>query len=157
MRLIGCGLLALTFASSGGAAERYVEMWNPPEARPSGAQAAGPQAADTHAGATRHAATAKPAPAPAPSAKHKHHAAHAMKTRTQHRPAVATVLPAAPATPPAAAPAAQPAPGKLTVMQPPAADAPRHALDYTDIPRQFTPDGNVLRVGTRNGPAEVTR
>ncbi|CAN0623951.1 conserved exported protein of unknown function [Burkholderia multivorans] len=154
MRLIGCGLLALTFASSGGAAERYVEVWNPPEARPSGARAA-----DAHAGATRHAATAKPAPAPAPapSAKHKHHAAHAVKARTQHRPAVATVLPAAPVTPPAAAPAAQPAPGKLTVMQPPAADAPRRALDYTDIPRQFTPDGNVLRVGTRNGPAEVTR
>lgn len=152
MRLIGCGLLALTFASSGGAAERYVEVWNPPETRSSGAQAA-----DAHAGATRHAATAKPAPAPAPAAKHKHHAAHAVKARTQHRPAVATVLPA---TPPAAAPAvpaAQPAPGKLTVMQPPAADAPLRALDYTDIPRQFTPDGNVLRVGTRNGSAEVTR
>ncbi|OXH85489.1 hypothetical protein CA831_27010, partial [Burkholderia multivorans] len=33
VRLFGCGLLALTFASTGWAAEHYVEVWNPPEAR----------------------------------------------------------------------------------------------------------------------------
>ncbi|HDV8352798.1 TPA: hypothetical protein RKT01_004635, partial [Burkholderia vietnamiensis] len=51
---------------------------------------------------------------------------------------------------------AQPAPGRLTVMQPAAPD-PQHALGFSDIPRQYTPDGNVLRVGTGSRSAEVTR
>ncbi|MEC4599653.1 hypothetical protein VPD39_22230, partial [Burkholderia vietnamiensis] len=53
-------------------------------------------------------------------------------------------------------PVAQPAPGRLTVMQPAAPD-PQHALGFSDIPRQYTPDGNVLRVGTGSRSAEVTR
>jgi len=158
VRLIGCGLLALTFASSGWAAEHYVEVWNPPEARTPAAHAADTHAPDAHATAPdTHAGTAHhTAPAAAkPAAKHKHRGAHAVKARA-HRPPVAAA-PDSPAAPPAAAPAAQPTAGKLTVMQPPEPGAPHHALDFTDIPRQFTPDGNVLRVGARNRPAEVTK
>lgn len=33
MRIVGCGLLVLAFASSSFAANHYVEVWNPPEAR----------------------------------------------------------------------------------------------------------------------------
>ncbi|KAB0651764.1 hypothetical protein F7R13_27350, partial [Burkholderia territorii] len=39
VRLFGCGLLALSFASTGWAAEHYVEVWNPPEARSPAAHA----------------------------------------------------------------------------------------------------------------------
>jgi hypothetical protein len=40
VRLFGCGLLALSVASTGWAAEHYVEVWNPPEARTPAAHAA---------------------------------------------------------------------------------------------------------------------
>jgi hypothetical protein len=149
-------LLALTFTSSGWAAGHYVEVWNPPEARtqaahaPAARVAANAPAARTpdarsmpaaHADATHRAAPAKPA------AKHKQprHVAQAVKART-HGPATDA---------PAARPPAHHASGKLTVMQPPAPEA--QALEYADIPRQFTPDGNVLRVGARNGSAKVTQ
>ncbi|QCP48275.1 hypothetical protein FAZ95_03155 [Trinickia violacea] len=33
MRIAGCGLLVLAFTSSAFAADHYVEVWNPPEAR----------------------------------------------------------------------------------------------------------------------------
>ena len=152
-RLIGCGLLALTFASTGWAAEHYVEVWNPPEARQPAARTpdartapAARTGADARAakGVEKHAnATAKAAVKP-----HKRRVAQAVKAGS-NRPPVAG-KPAAPR------PVAQPAPGRLTVMQPAAPAAP-HALDYAAIPRQYTPDGNVLQVGTHGRSAEVTR
>lgn len=36
-------------------------------------------------------------------------------------------------------------------------NATAKAPDITDIPRQITPEGNVLRVDSRNASAEVTR
>lgn len=150
VRLFGCGLLALSVASTGWAAEHYVEVWNPPEARVPAAHApAARTGADAHAAskAVEKHASASPKPAAKP---HKRRIAQAVKA-VPHRPPAATVeAPAAPR------PVAQPAPGRLTVMQPAAPDTP-HALGFSDIPRQYTPDGNVLRVGTGNRSAEVTR
>ncbi|HDR9762816.1 TPA: hypothetical protein ACK3Q6_007110 [Burkholderia cepacia] len=149
VRLFGCGLLALTFASTGWAAEHYVEVWNPPEARqPPARTPAAHTGADARAGKSveKHAnATPKAAVKP-----HKRRVAQAVKAGSHRPPATAAETPAAPR------PVAQPAPGRLTVMQPAAPDA-QHALNYSDIPRQYTPDGNVLRVGTHNRSAEVTR
>ncbi|RQS11173.1 hypothetical protein [Burkholderia sp. Bp8998] len=160
VRLFGCGLLALSFASTGWAAEHYVEVWNPPEARlpaarmpdartPDARIPAARTGADAHAAgktAEKHASV-QPKAAVKP---HKRRVAQAVKA-APHRPTAATVdAPAAPR------PVAQPAPGRLTVMQPAVPDTP-HALSYTNIPRQYTPDGNVLRVGTRRRSAEVTR
>ncbi|KWF88348.1 hypothetical protein WL93_15965 [Burkholderia diffusa] len=159
VRLFGCGLLALSFASTGWAAEHYVEVWNPPEARlpaahapartPDARTSAGRPGADAHAGGKtveKHASV-QPKAAVKP---HKRRVAQAVKT-APHRPAAATVeAPAAPR------PVAQPAPGRLTVMQPAMPDTP-HALKFSEIPRQYTPDGNVLRVGTSSRSAEVTR
>ncbi|QFS38247.1 hypothetical protein [Burkholderia cepacia] len=149
VRLFGCGLLALTFASTGWAAEHYVEVWNPPEARqPAARTPAAHTGADARAGKSveKHAnATPKAAVKP-----HKRRVAQAVKAGSHRPPATATETPTAPR------PVAQPAPGRLTVMQPAAPDA-QHALNYSDIPRQYTPDGNVLRVGTHNRSAEVTR
>ncbi|KVS32924.1 hypothetical protein LGN07_33185 [Burkholderia cepacia] len=149
VRLFGCGLLALTFASTGWAAEHYVEVWNPPEARqPAARTPAAHTGADARAGKSveKHAnATPKAAVKP-----HKRRVAQAVKAGSHRTPATAAETPAAPR------PVAQPAPGRLTVMQPAAPDA-QHALNYSDIPRQYTPDGNVLRVGTHNRSAEVTR
>ncbi|KVL55972.1 hypothetical protein WS99_09950 [Burkholderia territorii] len=169
VRLFGCGLLALSFASTGWAAEHYVEVWNPPEARSPAAhaQARTPDArmpdartpdarmpaarpgADVHAGGKTVEKHASVQPKAAVKL-HKRRVAQAVKTAPR-RPAAATVdAPAAPR------PVTQPAPGRLTVMQPALPDTP-HALTFPDIPRQYTPDGNVLRVGTRSRSAEVTR
>lgn len=157
VRLIGCGVLALTFASTGWAAEHYVEVWNPPEARKPAAHAPEVRTPDartaaTHTGADARAgksaekhANATPKAAAKP---HKRRVAQAVKTDS-HRPPAAR-------TPAAPRPVAQPAPGRLTVMQPAAPDAP-HALNYSNIPRQYTPDGNVLQVGTHGRSAEVAR
>ncbi|NTZ10452.1 hypothetical protein [Burkholderia metallica] len=152
VRLFGCGLLALTFASTGWAAEHYVEVWNPPEARQPAARTqdsrtpAARPGADARTGkiAEKHASATPKAAAKPP----KRRVAQAVKAGS-HRPA-ATETPAAPR------PVAQPAPGRLTVMQPAAPDATR-TLTFSDIPRQYTPDGNVLQVGTHGRSAEVTR
>ena len=154
VRLFGCGLLALTFASTGWAAEHYVEVWNPPEARHPAARtpdARTPAArsADTHAAskAVEKHASVQPKAAVKP---HKRRVAQAVKA-APHRPPAATVE-----APVAPRPVAQPAPGRLTVMQPTAPDTPQ-ALNFSHIPRQYTPDGNVLRVGTNARSAKVTR
>ncbi|AYZ66532.1 hypothetical protein EGY31_25495 [Burkholderia multivorans] len=150
VRLIGCGLLALACATPGMAADHYVEVWNPPEARTAAPRPPAAHTPDAHAAApAKHAAAQQKAVAKA----HKRHVAPAtqtLKTGAHRMPAPATP------TAPAAHPVAQPEPGRLTVMQPDAQNSP-HGLAFTDIPRQYTPDGNVLRVGTRNGPAKVTR
>ncbi|RQU07769.1 hypothetical protein DF153_16200 [Burkholderia cenocepacia] len=147
VRLFGCGLLALTFASTGWAAEHYVEVWNPPEARqPAARTPAARPGADARTGkrAEKHASATPKAAAKPP----KRRVAQAVKAGS-NRPAAADA-PAAPR------PVAHPAPGRLTVMQPAAPDATR-ALTFSDIPRQYTPDGNVLQVGTQGRSAEVTR
>ncbi|KWE57956.1 hypothetical protein WL76_09685 [Burkholderia ubonensis] len=150
VRLIGCGLLALACTTPGMAADHYVEVWNPPEARTAAPRPPAAHTPDAHAAApAKHAAAQPKAVAKA----HKRHVAPAtqtLKTGAHRMPAPAT------STAPATRPVAQPAPGRLTVMQPDAQDSP-HGLAFTDIPRQYTPDGNVLRVGARNGPAKVTR
>ncbi|KVR09861.1 hypothetical protein WK11_06690 [Burkholderia ubonensis] len=150
VRLIGCGLLALACTTPGVAADHYVEVWNPPEARTAAPRPPAAHTPDAHAAApAKHAAAQPKAVAKA----HKRHVAPAtqtLKTGAHRMPAPAT------STAPATRPVAQPAPGRLTVMQPDAQDSP-HGLAFTDIPRQYTPDGNVLRVGTRNAPAKVTR
>ncbi|MCA8036998.1 hypothetical protein LGM46_28940 [Burkholderia arboris] len=149
VRLFGCGLLALTFASTSWAAEHYVEVWNPPEARqPAARTPAARPGADARTGksAEKHA-SAMPKAAAKP---HKRRVAQAVKAGPHRPAATATDTPAAPR------PVAQPAPGRLTVMQPGAPDA-THALTFSDIPRQYTPDGNVLQVGTHGRSAEVTR
>nr|WP_057924516.1 hypothetical protein [Burkholderia ambifaria] len=155
VRLFGCGLLALTCASTGWAAEHYVEVWNPPEARlpaartPDARTPAARTGADAHAGskAVEKRASVQPKAAVKP---HKRRVAQAVKAAPRRAPAATVEAPVAPR------PVAQPAPGRLTVMQPAAPDTP-HALNFSHIPRQYTPDGNVLRVGTANRSAEVTR
>ncbi|WP_269507100.1 hypothetical protein [Burkholderia sp. IMCC1007] len=169
VKLFGCGLLALTFASAGWAAEHYVEVWNPPEARqpaprtpdartpdartpdartPDARTPAARPSADARTGksAEKHAsATPKAAAKP-----HKRRVAQAVKAGSHRPAAAATETRAAPR------PVAHPAPGRLTVMQPAAPDA-TPALTFCDIPRQYTPDGNVLQVGAHGRSAEVTR
>jgi hypothetical protein len=149
VRLFGCGLLALTFASTGWAAEHYVEVWNPPEARQPAARTPDARTPAAHAGgkAVEKHASVQPKAAVKP---HNRRVAQAVKA-APHRPPAATVE-----APVAPRPVAQPAPGRLTVMQPAAPDTP-HALNFSHIPRQYTPDGNVLRVGTNARSAKVTR
>ncbi|AOK17978.1 hypothetical protein WT26_19430 [Burkholderia cepacia] len=154
VRLIGCGLLALACTTPGVAAEHYVEVWNPPEARTAAPRPPAAHTPDAHAAAPAKHAAAQPKAAAKAHKRHVAPATQTLKTGAHRMPAPGT----APATPtaPAARPVAQPAPGRLTVMQPDAQDSP-HGLAFTDIPRQYTPDGNVLRVGTHNRSAEVTR
>ncbi|MDN7589191.1 hypothetical protein [Burkholderia seminalis] len=159
VRLIGCGLLALTFASTAWAAEHYVEVWNPPEARHPAARTPDARMPDVRTPAARTGADARTGKSAdkhasitpkAPAKPHKRRVAQAVKTGP-HRPAApATETPAAPR------PVAQPAPGRLTVMSPAGSDE-THALNFSHIPRQYTPDGNVLQVGTQGRAAEVTR
>lgn len=93
VRLFGCGLLALTFASTGWAAEHYVEVWNPPEARqpaartPDARMPAAHTSADARTGksAEKHASAATPKAAAKP---HKRRVAQAVKAGP-HRPAAA--------------------------------------------------------------------
>ncbi len=48
MKLVGCGLLLLACTSSAFAGERYIEIWNPPEARGGLHQGAGAPKSLTH-------------------------------------------------------------------------------------------------------------
>lgn len=52
------------------------------------------------------------------------------------------------------APAAVP---KLAAKADTRENVPVHVPDMTEIPRQITPEGNVLRVDSRGATAEVTR
>lgn len=159
VRLIGCGLLALTFASTGWAAEHYVEVWNPPEARHPAARTPDARMPDARMPAARTGADARTGKSaekhasvtPKAAAKpHKRRVAQTVKAGSHRPAATATDTPAAPR------PVAQPAPGRLTVMRPAGSDE-THALNFSNIPRQYTPDGNVLQVGTHGRAAEVTR
>ena len=105
-------LFVAALATSTVAQARYVEIWNPPEAR---------------------AAGAVPAPHVRPKVtKRRHESIHSAKA-TVRRKAVG----AAGARVPAAASQAAPS--------------------FDDIPRQLTPDGNVLRVRARQAQVEVVQ
>ncbi|MEF9442422.1 hypothetical protein GJG85_15815 [Burkholderia sp. MS389] len=162
VRLFGCGLLALMFASTGWAAEHYVEVWNPPEARHPAARTPDARTPDARTPAARTPAARPDAGARTGKRAEKHAsatpkaAAKAPKRRVAQAVKAGSNRSAATDTPAAPRPVAHPAPGRLTVMQPAAPDATR-ALTFSDIPRQYTPDGNVLQVGTQGRSAEVTR
>lgn len=110
--------MLLTFASSVMAGERYVEVWNPPEARGVAPHAAPPRTRSMRS-MPRHAS-------PRPVWLHPRRAA-----------------------------ALSP---KLASKHGQSGDRPRLIEpDVTDIPRQITPEGNILRVGTGDAPAYVGR
>jgi hypothetical protein len=115
VKRVGCGLLFLVCTSSAFAGERYIEIWNPPEAR-----------------GGLHRGTGAPN-----SPKRRQHVPHLVKTRAHRVPAVVT---------------------KTDAKQPSSGEATRtFAPDVFSIPRQITPEGNILRVDARNAPVEVSR
>ncbi|SOE66407.1 hypothetical protein SAMN05446635_2856 [Burkholderia sp. OK233] len=70
MKLVGCGLFLLACSSSAFAGERYIEIWNPPEARGGLSQGAGAPKSLTH----------------------KRRVPHLVKTRAHRTPTTATKL-----------------------------------------------------------------
>jgi hypothetical protein len=115
LRFLGASAFLLTVASTVSAAEHYVEVWNPPEAR-SGA----PHAKLSHK-----------------QSMHRHAAPRAVKYQVQRTP--------------------MPMP-KLIAKQRGTQDGLRTtAPDLTDIPRQITPEGNILRVDSRKAYVGVSR
>jgi hypothetical protein len=70
VKLVGCGLLLLACTSSAFAGERYIEIWNPPEARGGLLQGAGAPKSLTH----------------------KRRVPHLVKTRAHRTPTTATKL-----------------------------------------------------------------
>ncbi|VVD30848.1 conserved exported protein of unknown function (plasmid) [Paraburkholderia dioscoreae] len=70
MKLVGCGLLFVACASHAFAGERYIEIWNPPEARGGLLQGAGVPKSLTH----------------------KRRVPHLLKTRAHRTPTTATRL-----------------------------------------------------------------
>ncbi|KGW76485.1 hypothetical protein Y046_598 [Burkholderia pseudomallei MSHR2990] len=131
MKRVGYGLLLLAFTSLTFARERYVEIWNPPEAR-----------AGSTAGTRRDPSARKPSAAA--GAKHKRVAPRVVEARMHHPPTAVKIAPK-PRAIEDDAPRATPAPASPSSPGTP------------DIPRLFTPDGNVLRVGTRGYHADVSR
>ena len=115
VRFFGLGAMLFAVASSGVAAEHYVEIWNPPEARAS----------------TPHRLSAARRPAPG-----KRVGPHTVTVHARRAPAPVT---------------------KLAAKTETREIAPAHVPDMSEIPRQITPEGNVLRVDSRGATAEVTR
>ncbi|WP_087733517.1 hypothetical protein [Paraburkholderia piptadeniae] len=112
------GLLAFAVVSPSIAGERYVEVWNPPEAR--------------GVVGIRPVQTARNTPP------HRRTAAHVPHHRLR-RHVVAT------------------APVPAISRRSTASQTSRPALTFDDIPRQITPEGNVLRVNDRQPRVEVER
>jgi hypothetical protein len=115
VRQAGCGLLLLVFTSMAFAGERYIEVWNPPEAQ---------------GGVHQSRNASQPL-------KQRHTLAHAGRTRVRHIPA--------------------PVPKLAMTHHAPADVARSPAPDMSQIPRQITPEGNVLRVDSRRYKVEVSR
>ncbi len=115
LRFLGAGAILLTLTSSVLAGERYIEVWNPPEARGGMQHAAPLHRRSMHRPASPHAvrfhARRRAAPLPKAIASHS-------KTGDE-----------------------------LRTIEP----------DVTDIPRPITPEGNVLRVGSRQAHVQVAR
>jgi hypothetical protein len=115
LRFLGAGAILLAVTSAASAGERYIEVWNPPEAR-----ATAPHAAPLHKHLSRR------------------HAAHqAVKFRARQIAAAVPKLVAKRSRPE----------GALRAPEP----------DVTDLPRQMTPEGNILRVDSRQASAGVLR
>jgi len=139
MRAIKLGLLVLAIASPAFGGEHYVEVWNPPEARGGNASAhaallaarkAEKQARQRRAGLRIARNAAHDAARDAT-----HDPAHDARAAA-HRRAVAA------------------APAKASVA---AAERRSSEPRFKDIPRQITPEGNVLRVDGRNAQVDVER
>jgi hypothetical protein len=114
LRFLGAGAILLTVASSVSAGERYIEVWNPPEAR---------------GGALHAKRLHRPI--------HRHAGPQAVKFRARQSPA--------------------PLP-KAVAKRSKAQDVLRPTEpDVTDIPRQITPEGNILRVSSRHDHVAVSR
>ncbi|RKE37190.1 hypothetical protein B0G76_3427 [Paraburkholderia sp. BL23I1N1] len=115
LRFLGIAALLLTATSTVSAGERYLEIWNPPEAR----------------GAMYHVKTAH-------KQRKRHHAApHTVKVRSLQTSASVAKL----------ASKQRSTPETLRAKAP----------DIMDIPRQITPEGNIIRVDSRRASVEVTR
>lgn len=114
-RSVGLGALLFAAASTVMAGERYVEVWNPPEARAS----------------MPHRVVAAHRPAGS-----RHIVPHAMKARARPTPAPVA---------------------RFAAKTDRRENVPVHVPDMSEIPRQITPEGNVLRVDSRGMRAEVTR
>lgn len=115
LRFLGAGSILLAVASAASAGERYIEVWNPPEAR----------ATSTHA-APLHKPLSRRRPV-------------RQAVRFRARQIVAPV-------PKLVAKRSRPE-GELRAPEP----------DVTDIPRQITPEGNILRVDSRQAGVGVWR
>lgn len=114
-RFLSSGVILLVVASAATAGERYIEVWNPPEAR---------------GGVSR----MKPA---RKQSIHHHAVPRAVKFRARPSPAsVPKVMAKQGKTP-----------DELRTTEP----------DVTDIPRQITPEGNILRVDSRHTSVGVAR
>ncbi|WP_245254231.1 hypothetical protein [Paraburkholderia sp. LEh10] len=113
-KTIRCGLLFLAMGSPAFAGARYVEVWNPPEAR--------------SAMQSRQSIYKTP--------KHRRADVRIAHHGLRHR-----VVAAAPGP-------------KASVT---AVEHRAHEPRYEDIPRQMTPEGNVLRVDGRHAQVEVER
>jgi len=129
MRAIKLGLLVLAIASPAFGREHYIEVWNPPEAR--GGMAPSQAALLAARKADRQAARHRRASL---------HMAHDVSHNAARRRTVAAMpAPQAPQAP------------VVTVER--RTSEPR----YEDIPRQITPEGNVLRIDGRHAQVDVER
>ncbi|EIF31639.1 hypothetical protein BCh11DRAFT_07169 [Burkholderia sp. Ch1-1] len=115
LRFLGLGALLLTVVSTVSAGERYVEVWNPPEAR----------------------ADAPPAKLSHKQSIHRHSASRTVKYHARS--------------------ARAPAPKLIAKQREIPADSRTATPDLTDIPRQITPEGNILRVDSRQAYVGVSR
>jgi len=114
LRFLGAGAILLSVASATSAGERYIEVWNPPEARGGALHAKRPY---------------KPI--------HRHTGPQAVKFRARQ--------PTAPLP-------------KVVAKRSKAQDVLRLTEpDVTNIPRQITPEGNILRVSSRHDHVEMSR
>ncbi|WP_454825054.1 hypothetical protein [Paraburkholderia xenovorans] len=115
LRFLGIGVLLLTVVSTVSAGERYVEVWNPPEAR----------------------VDAPRAKLPHKQSMHRHTAPRAVKYRARSTPAPTRKL--------------------IAKQREIPADSRTATPDLTDLPRQITPEGNILRVDSRQAYVGVSR
>ncbi|CAH2806985.1 MAG: hypothetical protein CPDRYMAC_6402 [uncultured Paraburkholderia sp.] len=126
MKRMGLAVLMATLTPTAFAHGRYIEVWNPPEAR----------ASAPHKIAGSHK-----------TAFHRHGGTHAARIHARRIPASAPIV--APTTAPASSPKLMANQHRTQDIAPAPATAPATAPDMTDIPRQITPEGNVLRVSSR--------
>lgn len=115
LRFLGVGVVLLAVVSTVSAGERYVEVWNPPEAR----------------------GNAPHVKLPHKQSVHRHGASRAVKYRVRSAPA--------------------PTPKLMAKQREIPVDSRTATPDLTEIPRQITPEGNILRVDSRRANVGVSR